>query len=85
MVRIPEGERSGRLDPRIILWIMQALAGGWGRGEEDELAKEFARGREEYRRRIKEGAEEYRKRLQEDRDEYRKRQTISLGRQYLRR
>lgn len=87
MVRIAERERSGRLDPRIMQWIMQDMAEKYLRGEgrEDELAKEIARGREEYRRRIKEGAEEYRKRMQEGREEYRKRQSIPLGRQSLRR
>jgi len=85
MVRIPERERSGRLDPRIMQWIMQDMAEFRGEGKEDELAKEIARGREEYRRRIKEGAEEYRERVQEGREGYRKRQNIPLGRQSLRR
>lgn len=84
MVRIPERERSGRLDPRIMQWIMQDMA-EFREGKEDELAKEIARGREEYRRRIKEGAEEYRKRVQEGREGYRKRRNTPLGRQSLRR
>ena len=87
MVRISERDRSGRLDPRIMQWIMQDLAEKYLRGEgnENELANEIARGREEYRRRIKEGAEEYRKRIQEGREGYRKRQNIPLGRQSLKR
>jgi len=87
MVRIPERERSGRLDPCIMQWMIQDMIGKHlqGEGNENELAKEMARGREEYRRRIKEGAEEYGKRIQEGREGYRKRQNLPLGRQSLRR
>lgn len=87
MVRIAEIDRSGRLDPRTMQWIMQDMAEKYlrGEGKENELAKEIAKGREEYRRRIKEGAEEYRKRMQEGREAYKKKResNLPLGRQSL--
>ena len=85
MVRIQEEGVSGRLDPRIMQWIMQDLAELRDEGKENELANEIAKGREEYRKRIKEGAEEYRKRVEEGREGTRKRQNMPLGRQSLKR
>ena len=87
MVRIPEEGGRGRLDARVIQWLMQERIGEYLRGEgnENELANEMAKGREEYRRRIKEGAEEYRKRMQEGREGTRNRQNMPLGRQSLKR
>ncbi len=87
MVGIPEESGRGRLDARVIQWLMQERIGEYLRGEgnESELANEIAKGREEYRRKIKEGAEEYRKRMQEGREGTRKRQNMPLGRQSLKR